>query len=310
MLLFALPSPVRWLGAGLLPPRLACLPRRSLPPALDRFSFSVGAFNLDPKLNASFGRPMARCKRAIKPGRFTMPRITADVLLGDSQASRSTTPVQARLFGRQPTHVLGGFGALAPRQRQPHRQPTSPGLSYKWWLGSGPRLRPGRRRGLLPRDARRHRPRAVNGRRPVRRELQRHARRAHARVRRAPPSRPTCGCSPTPRRGRAAAASTETSTTPPPAWVVPVKNVGVVLAYGVTNIDLRAKQQLCRFFAPRSGLQGLRLPQGALLGPSRPPPSDSNAARTSFFSTLPTLGAAGRATPRSAWAPSRCRCAT
>lgn len=55
-------------------------------PALDRFSLSVGGFSADPKLNASFGTAYGALQTGdVKPGRVTMPRISADVLLGDSQ---------------------------------------------------------------------------------------------------------------------------------------------------------------------------------------------------------------------------------
>ena len=58
-------------------------------PALDRFSFSVGAFNADPTFNASLNTPYGRLDPGdIKASDVTMPR-------ANSRRSSSTQPASA-----------------------------------------------------------------------------------------------------------------------------------------------------------------------------------------------------------------------
>jgi hypothetical protein len=127
------------LGAGLL---LAASPAFADPsPALDRFSFSVGAFNSDPKLNASFGTAYGTLQTGdIKPGRFTMPRITADVLLGDSQGISFDYYQYKRDYSGGITNntSFGSFGTLSTfGSANVNTKLDFARLSYKWWLGSG-----------------------------------------------------------------------------------------------------------------------------------------------------------------------------
>ncbi len=126
-------------GTGLL---LAAAPALADPsPALDRFSFSVGAFNADPKFNASIGTPYGALQTGdIKPGRVTMPRVTADVLLGDSQGisfdyyqyKRDYTGSVANTTSFGNFGTLNTFGNASVNTKLDFAK-----LSYKWWIGSG-----------------------------------------------------------------------------------------------------------------------------------------------------------------------------
>ena len=110
-------------------------------PALDRFSFSVGAFNADPKFNASVGTPYGTLQTGdIKPGRVTMPRITADVLLGDSQGISFDYYQYKRNYDGQFQNntSFGNFGSLnAIGNANLTTKLDFAKLSYKWWIGSG-----------------------------------------------------------------------------------------------------------------------------------------------------------------------------
>ncbi|MDH6593511.1 hypothetical protein M2165_003400 [Variovorax sp. TBS-050B] len=111
-------------------------------PALDRFSFSVGAFNADPKFNASVTSPYTGTLRTrdLEPGRVTMPRITADLLLGDSHGiSFDYYRYKRDYFGSAAgSDSFGGFGTVsALGNASINTKLEFAKLSYKWWLGSG-----------------------------------------------------------------------------------------------------------------------------------------------------------------------------
>jgi hypothetical protein len=126
-------------GTGLL---LACAPALADPsPALDRFSFSLGGFNADPKINASLGTPFGSLQSGdIKPGRVTMPRVTADVLLGDSQGISFDYYQYKRDYAGQvaSNNSFGSFGTLSTfGNANLNTKLEFAKLSYKWWIGSG-----------------------------------------------------------------------------------------------------------------------------------------------------------------------------
>ncbi|KIQ26810.1 hypothetical protein RT97_22515 [Variovorax paradoxus] len=110
-------------------------------PALDRFSFSVGAFSADPKFNASVATPYGSLDSGdIKPGRVTMPRITGDVLLGDSQGISFDYYQYKRDYGSEFNNntSLGPFGTLSTIGNANFNTKLDfAKLSYKWWIGSG-----------------------------------------------------------------------------------------------------------------------------------------------------------------------------
>jgi hypothetical protein len=126
-------------GTGFL---LASSPALADPsPALDRFSFSVGAFNADPKFNASVSTPYGSLQSGdIKPGRVTMPRVTADVLLGDSQGISFDYYQYKRDYsgGVANNTSFGSFGTLNTfGNATVNTKLDFAKLSYKWWIGSG-----------------------------------------------------------------------------------------------------------------------------------------------------------------------------
>ncbi|MDP9880364.1 hypothetical protein J2W25_004693 [Variovorax boronicumulans] len=110
-------------------------------PALDRFSFSVGAFSADPKFSASVETPYGVLRsNELKPGRVTMPRISADVLIGDSQGLsfdyyRYKRDYEGQVAGNT---SFGSFDSLsAIGNANLSAQLDFAKLAYKWWLGSG-----------------------------------------------------------------------------------------------------------------------------------------------------------------------------
>jgi hypothetical protein len=109
-------------------------------PALDRFSFSVGAFSADPKINATVLTPYGVLDSGdIERGRVTMPRISADLLLGDSQGlsldyfqyNRGYTGGIASNFAFGPGTVTTIGNANLDLKLDFGK------LAYKWWIGSG-----------------------------------------------------------------------------------------------------------------------------------------------------------------------------
>ena len=109
-------------------------------PALDRASFSIGAFHADPTFNAAVNTNFGRLDSGdSKSSSVTMPRIKADVLLFDSQG----LSLDYYQFKR-------GYGdSLASNFRTGSGTVTTTGtanldvkvdfakLAYKWWMGSG-----------------------------------------------------------------------------------------------------------------------------------------------------------------------------
>jgi len=126
-------------GAGLLFAHAAAWAAPS--PALDRFSFSVGAFSADPKFNASVNSPYGALRtRDLEPGRVTMPRVTADLLIGDNHGlSFDYYRYKRDYFGQAGgNESFGGFGTVsAVGNANLNVKLDFAKLSYKWWLGSG-----------------------------------------------------------------------------------------------------------------------------------------------------------------------------
>ena len=109
-------------------------------PALDRFSLSVGAFQADPTFNASLNTPYGRLDPGdIKGSDVTMPRITADILLGDSQGlsldyyrfKRDYGTGFANSFAIGPTSITA-LGNVNLDLKLEFAK-----VAYKWWIGSG-----------------------------------------------------------------------------------------------------------------------------------------------------------------------------
>lgn len=101
-------------------------------PALDRISISAGAFQADPRFNASLAGDANRVDTGdIKPGKVTMPRVTADVLIGDSHGLSFDYYHFRRGYDAQ-----AGSGNLSADARMDLGLDFAK-LGYKWWLGSG-----------------------------------------------------------------------------------------------------------------------------------------------------------------------------
>ena len=123
-------------GAGLL-----ALPALADPsPALDRASLSIGAFHADPTFNAAVNTRFGRLDSGdVNRSSVTMPRLKADVLLFDSQG----LSLDYYQFKR------GYSDSLASNTTVGSGTVTTTGtanldvkldfakLAYKWWLGSG-----------------------------------------------------------------------------------------------------------------------------------------------------------------------------
>ena len=124
-------------GAGLL---LSLPASAELSPALDRASISVGAFLADPTFNASLNSPLGRLQSGdTSMGEETMPRVKADLILFDSQG----------LSFDYYQYKRGYTGAFANNKNFGGTEVTTVGnanfdikldfgkLAYKWWFGSG-----------------------------------------------------------------------------------------------------------------------------------------------------------------------------
>lgn len=109
-------------------------------PALDRFSFSAGAFSAKPTLNASVNTQFGRLDSGdIEPSSVTLPRVQVDLLLGDSQGLSLDYYRYSRDFSRS----FAGSGTIGSTQLTGAANISFDlkldfaKLAYKWWIGSG-----------------------------------------------------------------------------------------------------------------------------------------------------------------------------
>lgn len=109
-----------------------------LSPALDRISISAGAFRADPKFNASLYTPYGNLQSGdIGLGMETMPRVKADIMIFDSQG----------LSFDYYQYKSGYTGAIANNTNVTGLTTVGNArfdikldfakLEYKWWFGSG-----------------------------------------------------------------------------------------------------------------------------------------------------------------------------
>jgi len=111
-----------------------------LSPALDRISISAGAFRADPKFNASLNTPYGNLQSGdIGLGIETMPRVKADIMIFDSQG----------LSFDYYQYKRGYTGAITNNTNVNGTALTTVGnasldikldfakLEYRWWFGSG-----------------------------------------------------------------------------------------------------------------------------------------------------------------------------
>lgn len=109
-------------------------------PALDRFSLSVGAFHAEPTFGARVDTPYGRLDSGdVKRDAVTMPRISADLLLFDSQG----LSFDYFRYSRSYSQSVGGNFTVGPNQVAASADATLDTkiefakLAYKWWIGSG-----------------------------------------------------------------------------------------------------------------------------------------------------------------------------
>lgn len=111
-----------------------------LSPALDRISISAGAFRADPKFNTSLNSPYGNLQSGdIGLGMKTIPRVKADIMIFDTQG----------LSFDYYQYKRGYTGAIANNMNVTGTALTTVGnanldlkldfakLEYRWWFGSG-----------------------------------------------------------------------------------------------------------------------------------------------------------------------------
>ena len=109
-------------------------------PALDRASFSIGAFHADPTFNAAVNTNFGRLDSGdSKSSSVTMPRIKADVLLFDSQGLSFDYYQFKRGYGDSlaSNFNVGSGTVTTTGAANLDVKVDFAKLAYKWWLGSG-----------------------------------------------------------------------------------------------------------------------------------------------------------------------------
>jgi len=109
-------------------------------PALDRFSLSVGAFSAEPTVSASVNTPYGRLDSGdVQRGNVTLPRVQADVLLGDSQGLSFDYYRYSRDFSQSVAGggTIGGTALAGGAGVDLGLRLDFAKLAYKWWIGSG-----------------------------------------------------------------------------------------------------------------------------------------------------------------------------
>lgn len=120
---------------------LVALPAQADPsPALDRASLSIGAFHADPTFNAAVDTRFGRLDSGdVNRSSVTMPRIKADVLLFDSQGLSLDYYQFKRGYSDSlvsNTNVGSGTVTTTGTANLDVKLDFAK-LAYKWWLGSG-----------------------------------------------------------------------------------------------------------------------------------------------------------------------------
>jgi hypothetical protein len=109
-------------------------------PALDRASFSIGAFHADPTFNAAVNTNFGRLDSGdSKSSSVTMPRIKADVLLFESQGLSFDYYQFKRGYGDSlaSNFNIGSGTVTTTGTANLDVKVDFAKLAYKWWLGSG-----------------------------------------------------------------------------------------------------------------------------------------------------------------------------
>ncbi|MES2512232.1 MAG: hypothetical protein V4625_20070 [Pseudomonadota bacterium] len=109
-------------------------------PALDRASLSIGAFNASPTLKAGVNTNLGRLDTGdVERKNITMPRIKADVLLFDSQGLSFDYYQYRRDYGGSLTSntTVGSGQVNTTGSANLNVQIDFAKLAYKWWIGNG-----------------------------------------------------------------------------------------------------------------------------------------------------------------------------
>lgn len=111
-----------------------------LSPALDRFSISAGAYRADPKFSASLETPYGNLQSGdIGLGMETMPRVKADIMIFDSQGlSFDYYQYKHGYTGSIANNTnVGGTALTTVGDARFDIKLDFAKLEYKWWFGSG-----------------------------------------------------------------------------------------------------------------------------------------------------------------------------
>lgn len=109
-----------------------------LSPALDRLSVSVGVFRADPKFDVSVNTPYGVLRSGdIGLNKESIPRIKADLMIFDSQGlSLDYYQLKRNYVGTVSNNTLGSEPTILGNANL-DLQLDFAKLAYKWWLGSG-----------------------------------------------------------------------------------------------------------------------------------------------------------------------------
>ncbi len=143
---FRMTRPIRWIrtlclasGAIVLLwlSRSACA---DPPPALDRLNLSVGGYYVDPTFNIRANTQFGSAETGdIERNRTTLPRVRAELLLGDSHGL-SFDYFRYRndyTYNTSRTFNVGGMPAVLAGDANANLEVDFASLAYKWWLGTG-----------------------------------------------------------------------------------------------------------------------------------------------------------------------------
>jgi hypothetical protein len=109
-------------------------------PALDRVSITVGAFIANPKFNAAVDTPFGNLQSGdIELGEKIMPRVKGEIILFDSQGLSFDVYQYKQDYGGATDHTANVVGTLVSTATNANfgLKLDFAKLAYKWWFGSG-----------------------------------------------------------------------------------------------------------------------------------------------------------------------------
>jgi hypothetical protein len=124
-------------GAVLMVPRPALA---ELSPALDRISISVGAFIANPEFNASINTPYGTLQSGeVALGEKIMPRVKGEIILFDSQGLSFDIYQYKHDYGGATDHTANVVGTAVSTATNANfgLKLDYAKLAYKWWFSSG-----------------------------------------------------------------------------------------------------------------------------------------------------------------------------